>query len=136
MLSPRFDRVTKVIVLRKLLETASGGQPSGPLVKFFEHLVRKNRFQNLAEISRAFSALVDQFQGVVRVPVWTAREFTEEEQEPVRQGIQSITGRMVNLKWTVNPSLIGGLRVQVGEAVVDGSIRGQLQAFRRRLVEA
>jgi len=136
ILSPRFDRATKLRVLRTLLESASGGQAGGPVVKFFEHLVRKNRLQCLAEISRVFSLLVDEFQGVITVPVWSAREPSNEEKEAVRGKIHSVTGRTVKVLWSVDPSLIGGLMVRVGEAVVDGSIRGQLQAFRRRMVEA
>ena len=136
MLNPRFDRATKLRVLRTLLESASGGQASAPAFKFFDHLVRKNRLQCLAEISRAFSVLVDQFQGVITVPVWSAREPSDEEKEGVSRRIQSVTGRTVKVLWSVNPSLIGGLMVRVGEAVVDGSFRGQLQAFRRRMVEA
>ncbi|MGH7274504.1 MAG: ATP synthase F1 subunit delta [Nitrospiria bacterium] len=136
MLNPRFDRATKLRVLRTLLESASGGEASGPVLKFFEHLVRKNRLQCMAEISRAFSLLVDQFQGVITVPIWSAREPSDEEKEEVRRRIQSVTGRTVKVLWAVNTSLIGGLMVRVGEAVVDGSVRGQLQAFRRRMVGA
>lgn len=136
MLNPRFDRATKLRVLRTLLDSASGGEASGPVLKFFEHLVRKNRLQCLPEISRAFSVLVDHFQGVIKVPVWSAREPSDEEKEEVRRRIQSVTGRTVKVLWSVNPSLIGGMMVRVGEAVVDGSFRGQLQAFRRRMVEA
>ena len=133
MLNSGFDRETKIRVLKALLEKI---QTSGWVVKFLDYLVRKNRFSYLEEISRAFSALMDEFLGMMTVPISTAKELSHEEQEALRRGIESVTGRKVQVQWSVNPSLIGGMVVRMGEAVADGSILGQLQAVRRKLVEA
>ncbi len=132
MLNPGFDRESKIRVLKAFLEKI---QASGPVVKFLEYLIRKNRFRYLEEMSRAFSALIDEFLGIITVPISTAREPSREEQEALRQRLESATGRKVQVQWSVNPSLIGGMVIRVGEAVVDGSILGQLQAVRKRLVE-
>ena len=105
-------------------------------MRFLEYLVRKNRFRYLAQITQAFGVLVGEFQGMITVPISTVKELSQQEQETVRQGIESVTGRKVQVQWSFNPSLIGGMVVQVGEAVVDGSIFGQLQAIRRKLMEA
>ncbi len=133
MLNPGFDRETKIRVLKALLEKI---QTSGWVVKFLDYLVRKNRFSYLEEISRAFSALMDKFLGMMTVPISTAKELSREEQEALRRGIESVTGRKVQVQWSVNPSLIGGMVVRMGEAVADGSILGQLQAVRRTLISA
>jgi F-type H+-transporting ATPase subunit delta len=133
MLNPGFDREAKVQALKVLLERM---QASGPVVRFVEYLVRKNRFRYLGQITQAFAALVDEFQGIIKVPISIAKELSLEEQETVRRGLESIIGRKVQVQWSVNPSLIGGMMIRVGEAVVDGTVLGQLQAIRRKLVEA
>jgi F-type H+-transporting ATPase subunit delta len=131
-LNPGFDREFKINALKAILEKI---QASGPVVKFLEYLIKKNRFGYLEEISRAFSVLMDEFLGMITVPISTARELSREEQDTLRQRLESATGRKVQMKWSVNPSLIGGIVIRVGEAVVDGSIVGQLQAVRKRLVD-
>ncbi len=131
MLNPGFDQEIKIRVLKAFLEKI---QASGPVVKFLEYLIRRNRFGYLEEISRSFSALMDEFLRIIRVPISTARELSREEQETLRQHLESATGRKVQMQWSVNPSLIGGMVIRMGEAVVDGSILGQLQAIRRSLI--
>jgi len=133
MLNPGFDREIKIRILKAFLEKI---QASGPVVKFLEYLIRKNRFRYLEEMSRAFSALIDEFLGIITVPISTAKELSREEQEALRQHLESATGRKVQVQWSVNPSLIGGMVIRVGETVVDGSILGQLQAIRRTLISA
>lgn len=131
MLNPGFDREIKIRTLKAVLEKI---QARGPVVKFLEYLIRKNRFRYLEEISRAFSTLMDEFLGIITVPINTARELSREEQEALGRRLESATGQKVRMQWSVNPSLIGGIVIRVGEAVVDGSILGQLQAIRRALI--
>jgi F-type H+-transporting ATPase subunit delta len=134
MLSPRFNREKKTEVLQSLLESVSSGQFSTTLVKFFDYLVRKNRFQYMPEISRAFSSLVNDYMEIITVPVRTAKEPSVEEKEQIQRGVESVTGRKVAVEWSVDPLLIGGMVAQVGEAVIDGSIKGKLETFRRILL--
>jgi F-type H+-transporting ATPase subunit delta len=133
MLHPGIDHEIKIRALKVILEKMQAG---GPVVRFLEYLVKKNRFRYLAQITQAFCLLVSEFQGMITVPINTAKELSEQEQETVRRGIESVTGRKVQVQWSLNPSLIGGMVVHVGEAVVDGSIFGQLQAIRRKMMEA
>jgi F-type H+-transporting ATPase subunit delta len=132
MLNPAFDQEVKISVLKAFLEKI---QANGPAVKFLEYLVRKNRCGYLEEISRSFSIMMDEFLKIIRIPISTARELSREEQETLRQHLEAATGRKVEMQWSVNPSLIGGMVVRIGEAVVDGSILGQLQAIRRSLIK-
>lgn len=134
MLNPRFDRETRLKVLESILGSLAGEQVRGPLARFVELLVRKNRFQYITEISKAFAALVDESRGVITVPIYTAKELYQQAQDEVRRGIESLTGRKVQVRWSVDPSLIGGMVIQVGETVVDGSVRGRLEAIRKKLV--
>ncbi len=134
MLNPRFDRETRLKVLESILGSIAGGQVRGPLARFVELLVKKNRFQYMTEISKAFAALVNESRGVITVPIYTAKELSQQDRDEVRRSIEALTGRKVQVRWSMDPSLIGGMVVQVGETVVDGSVRGRLEAIRKKLV--
>ncbi len=133
ILNPRFDREEKIGVTKTVLADL---QIRGQLMRFCEYLIRKNRFQHLPGISRAYSVLVEQFHGVMTIPVTAAAQPSPQDEEAVRRKLESVTGKKVRLQWKIDPALIGGLIVQVGEARVDGSIRGQLETFKRKFVEA
>lgn len=133
LLSPRFDRETKIRVFQAILRRAGAGPQ---VADFLVHLVRRNRFQLIGEISQAFEGLVDDFNRVVTVPVRTAREPSAEDRQGLQQRIESVLGRKVRVRWAVDDALIGGIVLRIGDAVVDGSIRGQLEALRKRLAEA
>ena len=72
-----------------------------------------------------------QGEGVARVR--TARELTEAEQSRLAEGLSRQYGRTIRLNVVVEPELIGGLRVEVGDDVIDGSVAARLDDTRRRL---
>ncbi len=133
MLSPQFNRESKVRVFQSLLKQSQAG---ATVTKFLILLVKRNRFRLIEEVVEAFSALVAEFRQVLTVPVLTAKSPTEADQSSMKQRIEALLNRTVELQWTVDASLLGGAVVRIGETVVDGSVRGQLAAMRKKLVEA
>ena len=133
MLSPRFDRESKIRVFRGILERMQVG---ALVERFLIHLVKRNRFQLIEEMAQAFATLVADFRRVITVPVRTAREPSTQDREALKQRLESMTRRTVQVDWAVDSSLIGGMIIRIGETVVDGSIQGQLEAMRKKLVEA
>jgi len=63
--------------------------------------------------------------------VTSAVELSPDLRETLRQGLAKATGRNVQLNTTVDPSLIGGVRVQLGNTIIDGSVRRRLQSVAR-----
>ena len=99
-------------------------------------LVRKNRTALAGEIATSFRALVEQREGVARAKAVTAVELSEPERQALEQRLEKETGRKVILETEVDPSLIGGVRVQIGDQLVDASTRARLSALRNNLVSA
>ena len=65
--------------------------------------------------------------------ITTARPLREDQTEKLRQGLNRLYGRDLKLTTEVDPSLVGGLRVQVGEEVIDGSVTHRLEQLQQRI---
>lgn len=114
------------------------GNASGmdaPVRNFLGLLVERNRLEILSEVVSAYSALLDEKQGVVRAKVTSALELDTAERERIAAQLKSLTGKNVRMEVAIDPSLIGGLVAQVGSTIYDGSIRSRLQTFRNHLIQ-
>jgi F-type H+-transporting ATPase subunit delta len=79
---------------------------------------------------------VREHQGKVEVELTTAIELSEEKLDEVKDRLGHILdGREVELETNVNPNLVGGAIFRVGERMIDGSVRGQLQSLRDKMLE-
>lgn len=132
MLSPRFDREAKARALQKIMDQI---QVRPHAARFLLILVRRNRFPLIHEIHLAFTALVDEFTRLLNVSVRTARDLSDKDQEAVRGRLESATGWNVQIRWQTDAALLGGMVLRIGETVVDGSLRGQLESIRKSFVE-
>jgi F-type H+-transporting ATPase subunit delta len=104
------------------------------LFNFLCLLADKGRLELLPEISRAYDELMDERNGVLRVTVYTARELTDAETDALREryAVERGTGAVKVINYT-DPSLLGGVRVQIGDQVTDDTLLGRLNALKTAL---
>ena len=127
--NPEIDRAAKTSVLEELL---AGGDE---LVRnFLLLLVEKGRIGELHEVAREVDSLVAALEQRLEVHLTTAVELSDEEARELVQQIESAAGRKVEATRDVDPSLIGGLVLQVGSRRVDASVRGRFDRLRRELL--
>lgn len=91
------------------------------------------RLDALTEVAAEFSIVLDERLGFIRANVESAQPLRTEQQNDLVLQISQLTGKNVRPTWQVNPELLGGVVVNVGSKVYDGSVRGQLAAIGRRL---
>ena len=128
--SPMLDSAVKGEILGDLLVGAE------PLVRnFMRLLAEKDRISGLEEIARELETLVAAGERRLRVVVTTAQELSDEEASSLVAKIEAATGRPVEARRQVDPSLLGGLVVQAGSLRMDTSIRGRIENLRKELVE-
>jgi F-type H+-transporting ATPase subunit delta len=118
--NPGFTPDEKMSVLTRMSE--EGGW-QGETRDFLRLLVRRNRFRFLKEVVQALAHLIDEAQGRKRVRILTAKALKNEEKGLIRNRMRSIIGQEVEVHLEVDPRLIGGMSVQVGSLVFDGSLR-------------
>ena len=109
---------------------------SDMLRKFFEVVTRAARLSLFHDIVDTFNELVDEVTGVVEAKVTTAQSLTGVQSQRLVASLGSRTGKTVRVLWRQDPSLLGGLRVQVGSTVYDASLQGQLRLPKTQLLSA
>ena len=127
--NPQLDPGTKVAVLDELL----GG--SDELIRNFLRLVaEKGRIGQIEEIAREFDRLMAREERRLNVELTTARDLSDDEARDLLQQIEQASGRTIEAKRRVDPSLIGGFVLQAGSMRVDASVRGRIEGLRHELV--
>jgi F-type H+-transporting ATPase subunit delta len=116
----------------QLLDAALNDLPAQPL-NLARLLVRKKRTALAPEIAAAFRNLVQERSGIERVHATTAVALTDTERIQLQAKLRESTGHEVVLETAVDPELLGGLVVQIGDRLIDASTRSRLQALRRQL---
>ena len=129
--NPQIEPEGKAAVLEQV---AAGADE---LVRNFVRLAaEKGRAGELPEISTELDALVAQAQNRLSVELTTAYELSDKEATSIVQTIEQASGRTVEATRTVDPSLIGGIVLQIGSHRADGSVRGRLERLRHDLATA
>jgi F-type H+-transporting ATPase subunit delta len=97
-------------------------------------MLRRGRIDQLPRIAAEFRRLDDARQGITVATATSAAPLTPDEQTALMGRLEQMTGGRVRLDVQVDPSLLGGLIVRVGDRLIDGSVRGRLERLRNRLV--
>lgn len=118
-----------------LIDAALGDLPAMPL-NLARLLVRKSRTGLAGAILQAFDLMLEQERGIVRAQARSAVPLSDAEKEVLAQRIESETGNRVILDVEVDPELLGGIVVQIGDKLIDASTRSRLQAMRESLIGA
>jgi F-type H+-transporting ATPase subunit delta len=114
--------------------TISGAEPE--LVNFLGLLIEKHRMPVLFKIRRQFDALWAKENKRLGVTVTSAVELDPEIARRIGSEIEEQTGNTVELQTKVDPDILGGLVVQVGNMVLDTSIRNRLEKLRKSVAQA
>ena len=97
-------------------------------------LIDHHRTPLFAEVRKSFQAQMDEAHGIARAEVTAALELSPEQRAALEGRLARLTRKSMRCSYTVEPGLIGGVAVQIGSKVYDGSVRGHLDALRRMLV--
>lgn len=129
---PHIDESKK----RDLITTVFGERVEPVLKWFLVMLVEKQRMENVVEIHDEFMRLVEVERGTTRAHVTTAVPLTDDLEQALSAKLGQVTGGAIVLEKEVDPSVIGGVRVTMGDRVIDGTIRTNLAKLRSQLGEA
>jgi F-type H+-transporting ATPase subunit delta len=131
LFSPYFSSEEKRDGVRKVVSDADER-----IVNFLELLAERHRMPALFRIRREFDALWAEENKLLPVTVTSAVELDEGLVEEIGKRIQDQTGRMVELSSNVDPDVLGGLMVRVGNMVLDGTVRNRLERLRKQVAKA
>jgi F-type H+-transporting ATPase subunit delta len=129
--SPAVTREAKHAVVEKILARLGA---SRIIRNFLFLLVDKRRTIELAEIVQAFGEVIRERQGLSEAEIASVTELSAAQKAEFASTLTRLTGKRVELKFRLDPALLGGVVVRVGDTVYDGSLRSRLNAMRARLV--
>ena len=132
--NPKVEASQVMDMLAAIAKPASG-QPIGDVATNLVRLVIENgRLAALPEIAAQFQALVDARTGTSQATIQSAFPIDERQVAEVRTAMEKRFGRKLEASVVVMPELIGGVRVIVGDEVLDTSIRARLDQMKAALV--
>lgn len=129
LMSPRVPKAEKSRLLARGL-----AQAPREFVLFLQAIVKRGRQGLLREIATEYQALLDLKLNRVRVGVTLAREPDEELRKSITVSLSRALGKEVISTFAVDPAILGGTVVRVGDRVHDGSVRRRLARLRRQLI--
>jgi len=129
--SPYFSSQEKKDGLEKLIEGADEN-----LMRFLELLAERHRMPVLFRIRRAFDDLWRVENKRLPVKVTSAIELDQDMVELIGKKIEEQTGQRIELSSNVDPDVLGGLVLQVGNMVLDASVRNRLEKLRKSVATA
>lgn len=117
------------------IEAALSGRASRTLSGLLATLQQNNRLALLRPVAAAYRRLIEEQTGLVPVKVTAAVPLTDDQQAKLTENLKKLLKQDPVLNVRVDPDLLGGLVVQVGDSVVDTSVRTRIQTLRTLLLD-
>jgi F-type H+-transporting ATPase subunit delta len=129
--SPGVPRAAKHGVIEKIAARIGAGK----IIRNFLFVIADHhRTHILPEIVAAFQDVIRQRQGVAEAEISSAVELSAAQKKKFAQTLERLTGKKIEAKYSLDPALLGGAVVRVGDTIYDGSVRHSLNEMRARLV--
>ena len=129
--SPYFSTDEKKDGLHRAVDGASE-----PVMNFLELLVEKHRMPAIFRIRREFDALWREENKLLPVQLTSAIALDDDTVQNLGRTIGERTGRKVDVTATVNPDILGGIVLRVGNSILDASIRNRLESLRKQVARS
>lgn len=128
--SPRVSAADK----NKVLAAALEGAVPATFLRFLQTLVRNRRQMTIPEIAVQYHSLLDEIENRVHASVTVAKEADAGAKKEIAQRLSKVVGKEVVPHFFVNPGIIGGVVVRVGDTVMDGSVRRRLAKLKGQML--
>ena len=117
----------------EIIEKAFSSVLPRTFVRFLQALVNHRRQMLIPAIAREYHDLVDEVEGRIHASVTVAHDADGAERNAIAARLSKVFGKEVVAHFAVNPDILGGLVVRVGDTVLDGSMRRRLATLRARM---
>jgi F-type H+-transporting ATPase subunit delta len=128
--SPAVGIEAKHAVLEKIVARLGASK----IVRNFLFVIADHRRTNLIpEVIAAFHEVIRQRQGIAEAAVSSAIELSAAQKKEIAATLMRVTGKKIETKYALDPALLGGAIVRIGDTIYDGSLRSRLNEMRARL---
>ena len=120
---------------KELLHKVFEGRFSAHIQSFVDMVIDRRRQNLIIDIYQEFKRMADAARNIVEAQVKSAVALDEAQKGKLQINLSRLTGKSIRLVAQVDPSLIGGVVVKIGDRVIDGSVAGRLAKLRETLVQ-
>ena len=120
---------------KAVLEAIIGPSVSVLTNSFIKIILKKGRESQLQGIAHGFRNLYREHHGIEEAVITSAHELTAEQKEDIRAKLKGVTGSAIEIKEIIDPSIIGGVKIRVGDKQYNGSLAYQLDQLKRQFQE-
>lgn len=120
----------------KIVERVFKGKVSDLLYKMMRVLGDKGRLGSLPQVAAGYLLAVSDDRGHIDVQAFIASELDSDAAKQVADQIGKALGKTVTLTQKVDPSLIGGLKIKIGDQLIDASVASQLRSMKNKMIAA
>lgn len=117
---------------RAAIDAATAGEPKA-IRSLLGLLLERERIALFPQIAVAYVDLIERRAGIVKGRITTAKELSASEREDFVRRLERSSGKKIRATFAVDASLIGGAKVQVGDRLIDSSLKAQLDELQREL---
>ena len=128
--SPKISEAQK----NEVFFQALGDRVPRHFLRFLQTLVRKRRQLLIPQISDEYDKLLDIHEGRVHANVTVAREMSKDDENRIAEQLSRVIGKTVVPHMNVNPAILGGVVVKIGDTVMDGSVRRRLGRLKGQIL--
>jgi F-type H+-transporting ATPase subunit delta len=118
---------------KQLVDATLAPHISEALLSFLQLVINKHRIKYLMAMVEDFQKLVKEDQGIVEAQVVTARSLDQSMADQIREQLEKSTGKRVEMKTKIDPHLVGGAVIILGDKIIDRSIRYQLNQLKEQM---
>lgn len=121
---------------RKVIGDAFESRLGAPTLNFLYLLIKKRREDVIDEIIAEYRRMADEAAGRVKAFVETKIALSDDQLKRLRGALEERTGKTVELYASLDDKMLGGMRVRIGDSIIDGSLSGRLEKIHQLLLAA
>ncbi|MFV0465855.1 MAG: F0F1 ATP synthase subunit delta [Lachnospiraceae bacterium] len=120
----------------QIMESIFKGRISDEIVGLMRVLILKSRFKQMPSVFEYFIQIVKEYKSIGIAHIYSARELSDDQKTEIVNKLIHTTGYAeVEMNYIVDPSLLGGIKIQVGDRVIDGTIKTRINDLKRELLK-
>lgn len=125
------NKVQKMKFIEEVLEGANSD-----IINFIKLIISKHREDIIDDIFAQFEMLYKEYYKIVDAKLISAHSLTQDVVDRVRKNLEASLGKKVNIEANIDKSILGGLKIIIGNRIIDGSVKGRLDSLLKTLEEA
>ena len=118
----------------QLLDQSFKGNVVQYVLNFLKLLVQSRRIRYIDDIVKSYINLSNQYLGIEEGMIYTPYELTDQQIQDIEKAISQKENKKVTLKVSIDPSLLGGIKVQIANRIYDGTIKNKVEMLKKELL--